>query len=470
MAHVLKWHHRLGVLTLLALLLWGLSGMLHPLMSRMQPRAAQPMPPALAVDRHDSPSLPSLLRQHGIASIQGVSLALVQGQPHYRVTVSPSGTADRSATQVQYLSVQEGKVLPDGERLHAIEQARHHTGRHDTPVTEAVRITAFDADYHPTNRLLPVWKVSFDTPDHLAVYIDTDQSRLATLVNDRKRWMTRWFRIGHNWSFASGWGGIAPWLMSLGLGLILFSALSGVWFFVRMGRSAPQRLARRPLARLHRVVATAVALSTVAFAGSGAFHLWMGERRDTWAPAPRVQAAVAVNELSEAAWQALPTGPWTRLHLLAQKGQVTWLTQDTDRRFSLHDARSPQAWPGGLEHWVGEMAQAFAPASQRVASVEWVTRFGDEYGFVNKRLPVLRVSMQDDPDQVAHFIEPTTGVLAARVDRWDRLEGQVFAWVHKWRFADAHKDVRDALQALFALLNVGVAGVGTWLFIQRLRR
>jgi hypothetical protein len=514
LAHFLKWHHRLGVLTCLALLLWGLSGVTHPLMSRWQPRPASSFPPDQSISLSAARSLPDVLQARGWERIQAASLATVAGHPHYRVTVA-------AAEPAHYLDVQTGAELPDGERLHAEELARHYTGLKQAKIVSSRLVQAFDADYHPTNRLLPVWRIQFDQADELTAYIDVGQARLATLVDQRRRLMTTWFKFGHDWSFLSGLSGLRLAAMTTALALVAFSALSGLWFFVRMRGSAATRLARKPLARWHRWLGGLVGVTTVAFTLSGTLHLWMKQRHDALERPAVAQQGIATADLTDAGWRAITAPPLARLELLSHGHQAAWLMQvarpgqasgpkaqvaamaqarsesgaasshdehaghgDKARRKAqpsatptvmLHDTRSGAPLPGGPLEWAGQLAQGFASqggenATRAVESSRWITRFDDEYGFVNKRLPVVRVTLRDDPSHTRYFIEPATGTLAARVDDMDLLEGRIFSWLHKWRFTDAGKDIRDLLQALVVLTTVGVALGGLLLFIRRQRR
>lgn len=142
----------------------------------------------------------------------------------------------------------------------------------------------------------------------------------------------------------------------------------------------------------------------------------------------------------------------------------------------LHDTRTGAMLEDGALGWAAQLAQTYAASWQagtdrtpQLASRTWVTRFDEEYGFINKRLPVVRVTLQNDPQHTRYFIEPATGTLAARIDDLDMLEGRCFAWLHKWRFTEAGKDIRDLLQVLVVLTTIGVALAGLTLFIRRQR-
>jgi hypothetical protein len=95
-----------------------------------------------------------------------------------------------------------------------------------------------------------------------------------------------------------------------------------------------------------------------------------------------------------------------------------------------------------------------APASlAALGSPELVTRFAGEYGFVNKRLPVVKLTYAG-AGHPALYVEPATGRLAALVRDGDRREGLSFAVLHKFFLMDwAGKNVRDAV-AIFSALGV----------------
>jgi hypothetical protein len=106
---------------------------------------------------------------------------------------------------------------------------------------------------------------------------------------------------------------------------------------------------------------------------------------------------------------------------------------------------------------------------ESIRSVDRITKFGGEYGFVFKRLPVHRVEFAASGNP-RFYVEVSTGSLAARVDDGDALEGKSFSYLHKWHFTEAGKDLRDFTLATFAFGHVVVALLGMSLFIKRRRR
>ncbi|RCS59436.1 PepSY domain-containing protein [Parvibium lacunae] len=513
LARWLKLHHSLGLLTCLGVLLWGLSGITHPIMSRLQPRPAVFFPPPQAIQLNQAVPLSTALAHANLTQqpLSRVGVAQIAGQGYYRITVNPNEPA-------RYFSMVDGRELAAGDQRYAQALARHYTGRHSEAIISTELVTAFGGDYHPVNRLLPVWRVQFAGDAGLRAFIDTDQARLATLVDDTRHLLTSWFRFGHNWSFLEGHPTLQVLVMTALLLTGLFSASSGVYFYFRMRKTAAQRLANKPLARWHRRFGILVAFSTFTFMVSALFHLWMTYQRDR-NPLPNIQSTVSLGALDNTHWQkllvALNGQSLARLSLVKlSEDKTVWLAQLA----SPHGASGPRAQVAAMakppeqdehaEHrkpdpntadlkkkaggfvpkvmvvdaFSGEVqadgAQGVAKAlaikasgftAEQIKEASWITKFAGEYGFINKRLPVVKVAF-DAPDNPRYYIEPATATVAAAVNDLDALEGKSFAYLHKWHFTDDGKDLRDFLLALFAFMNVVIAIVGSVLYYRRLTK
>ncbi|NRA42966.1 MAG: hypothetical protein HRU21_11765, partial [Pseudomonadales bacterium] len=93
--------------------------------------------------------------------------------------------------------------------------------------------------------------------------------------------------------------------------------------------------------------------------------------------------------------------------------------------------------------------------------VDKVTRFGMDYDFRNKRLPVYKVSLDTDAgDRV--FIDPVTGIVVDHLKDIQRYEGLSFSLLHKWNFmmAFADRQQRDITIVVFLLLMLVLALLG----------
>jgi hypothetical protein len=394
--------------------------------------------------------------------------------------------------------------------------ARHYTALADTPVRSVRLLRQFENDYPAVNKLLPVWRVEFARDDGLRAFVDTSQARLAGLSDSRQSILMGIFRIAHTWIFLDNSPYLQAGLMLLLLACLLFSALSGLYFYVRLQPSAAQRLQNRPLTRWHRKLGLLVSLMLLMAVGSGAYHLLHDLRTEAATPPPL--PAFATAEMTEHSWMGVSTQPLAQFGLARLAGQMVWV---------IRPAPADQAAPSGPQAQVAHLAQMASVEQQAsdehaehaghkeqmkngamgaestkassalaldehgipidqgqtqiardlavhytglpansIVSTREVTHFGSEYGFFNKRLPVWRVEFADTARTRA-FVEPATGALAARMDTSDAREGWSFITLHKWHFIPGGTNIRDAILAFFAFGNLLVAAMGLWLFLRR---
>ena len=172
--------------------------------------------------------------------------------------------------------------------------------------------------YLPINKLLPVWRVEFAQDDGLRAYIDTSQARLAALSDHRQAVLMRVFRIGHNWAFLDAAPKLQISLMTALLACLLFSALSGLYFYWRLAPSAQQRLRQRPLTRWHRRLGLVVSVMLLMAVGSGAYHLlhgWQAVRTAPTALPPPAFAPFSPAEMTEHSWMGVSAQALTQLGL-----------------------------------------------------------------------------------------------------------------------------------------------------------
>jgi hypothetical protein len=486
----LAWHRWLGLASCFGILMWGLSGLSHPIMTRLQPSPAAFAPPPRIMNLQGSIPPQEVLASHGLTQLQHLSVINYRQQDFYRVGIGADSPA-------RYFSAETGKELVDGDRLYAEQLAMHYTGLPSGKIHEARLITGFSDDYHAVNQLLPVWRVEFAGNGHLRAFIDTDQARLSTLVDDTRYCLTRLFRLGHNWSFAEGMPVLQVTLMALILGITLFSAGSGLYMYFSRRLQAQQRLAGQPLRRWHRRLGLLVALSTLLFASTGGFHLIMSFVQQRAAKPVRANVFISASQLSADVWRLATTHPLASIDLVTLGDKPLWLVRNAaDKNAAPHAQVAVLAQEEHHHHGHHEDAAVATPAPvnllaadgaaekspedivamariqatsyaqkplAEITHAELVEKFGGEYGFVFKRLPVVKVQFKG-ADNPRYYIEPVSGELAVQMRDVDALEGWSFAYLHKWEFANYNKDFRDILVSLFVLGNIIVALMGLVMF------
>lgn len=468
-----RWHRRIAWLALLAALCFALTGALHPLMTRFQPKPEKFAPPPTAALSEALPAPGAALAAAGIAELAALRLVDDGARWLWRARLPDGG--------VRYLDALSGQPLPaDTERAQAERLARWYSGEAQAALLQAEPVTAFDTDYAYVNRLLPVWRLRFDRPDGLVAYVSTEEDRLAGLSDRRKRGFQALFQALHTWAWLpaparNGW-------INLLLAGVALTVLAGLTLVVRSpgGR-------RWNLRRLHRWGGMTAAVAALAWVLSGYVQArGNAEREQGQAP----QRPLALNAATLTAPVLAPARAKAGATLVRLDGEPLWRWSlrppepTTGRGLAMgehqHHQQAPAAAPGasaalyvsardgreraeGEQVHLAELAGYFGIAAAPEAAVP-VTAFSPEYGFLFKRLPVWKLE-QGDAEHSAYFIDTGSERLAARITDGDRDADALFAYAHKWEWLTplAGKDWRDGISAGFALLLIGVALGGTWL-------
>ncbi|MBO9617548.1 MAG: hypothetical protein J7539_00820 [Niabella sp.] len=135
------------------------------------------------------------------------------------------------------------------------------------------------------------------------------------------------------------------------------------------------------------------------------------------------------------------------------------------------DAESGALLPGGDSLYARYLAQLLNQnKTAAITAVSLVIKFTDEYGFINKRLPVWKIQY-NTKDHERLYIDTKAGVLATKVNDGDIAEGYSFALLHKHHFMDwAGKGARDSSTMIAAGLQVLLVAVGMLLYIRTRKR
>jgi len=477
----------------LSVILSSLSGLLHPIMTRMQPEPAKLTLEHRLPPLHQALPPARLYVDKGTGPVSDLRIASWDGKSYYQETFP--GMAQR-----RYVNLADGALLPDGDRQYAEYLARAFVGEPRTPVRSARLVQSFDWEYPRINRLLPVWRIEFDRADALRAYVDTRTGRLGTIVDRVKAFSSVEFAILHRWQWLDP---ISPAARLVVLSIILLAALgvtlSGCWIYL-MRWSA--HAARWNLRRVHRVWGISISLVSFMFVLSGGYHLlYTGLRGDSgerWHSRPDEfhyrdllsTPAEAIERSGVAAVQSIS--------LVTIGGQTYYRVQPapgtTEHHESGHGHHGPhiphgKATPGqvaapqpavfvsardgtimadGRQRHAIEIAQRVV-AGRAIGAARMVTEFDLEYGFAFKRLPVQRVTFSNGVDV---FVDPADGAVAAFIDNADRAEGWIFGYVHKldWLVPFTGTDMRDAIAMTLAFLLAGAALLGLTLNWQQRKR
>ena len=483
----IKIHSLLAILGGIGLLLWGGSGLLHPIMTTWGPQQAVFFPPSHPVDLVGARPIHQTLADAGIE--EAAAIRIVPGETESLLQVTEDPNAPR-----RYFRLHDGVELPNHDEVHAVFLARHYM-REEAPVRSVEWIDDFTPSYPWVNRLLPVYKVTFERPDDLSIYIYTETNAAAGIDNTFKTVLQTGFRWFHTWSWfpaEADWARVV--LMALFIGSLMALALTGVAMIVLIRRKA-----RAPgLRGWHRIAGYAAALPLLMFTSSGLFHLVQyaatppTKTLTLSAPISLAGASFPIHEQ----WAGLSAGLdistvsivedangrlFYRLGLAARRhGGPETPSEIRNARFdgiertgpALYiDAATGAPFEDGDREIALQLGERFTGVSRdAIRNAELVTRFGPQYDFRNKRLPVWRLDY-GAPVNATIFVDTTSGVLADRTPDHAKAEQWSFSYLHKWNFLfPLGRDMQTlVVSGAVAFSLVFMAGIGLALDLQRRR-
>lgn len=481
---IYNWHKVLAFITIIPVLFWCLSGLMHPFMAHFfkpdipkEILEKKPMEPAkIKVGLKDA------LLQNNIQEIKNVRFVSFDDNQFYQVKTFQDS--------ILYLNTIDGIKLEKGDRLYAGWLSRYFLDDQISDIQKQTLLTEFDSKYKYVNRYLPVYRVAFDRPDRMEVYVETTTDKLATF-NPKSRQLFIWFfDTFHNWSFidAISNDGIRIVLMIFLLAVIGFSALSGIviyGLFWKQFKKIKTDDAASKRRKYHRQTGLALALFTLTFAFSGGYHAvkkWDPILFEKMAYEPVFKVSdfdsEAINAFAKernfdniSLIQFKDVVYYRCQFVNGEKKEVKYFNSlskkenkaaDFEYAKFLAEYFNDEVAKKGKSCCEMESASETTPSEEKIKETELITDFKNhDYGFVNKRLPVVKVAFESEANKTL-FIETGTSHLAAFITDSDRAEGYSFAFFHKFLFMEwAGKNIRDLTMVLAALgvLTVGILGL-----------
>ncbi|RFM27083.1 PepSY domain-containing protein [Deminuibacter soli] len=358
-------------------------------------------------------------------------------------------------------------------------------------------VEGFTSEYKPINHLLPVYRVDFARADGIRIYVETAQSRFAFAVDHNRAAFDTFFQLFHTWSWIQFLGS-GKFAVEVGLALLAFlTAVAGLYLFfnTKSGKASGNTLVKAR--KRHRYTAVVASVFTLMFSFSGGYHAFTKLTR----PEEKPQAVAQVFHTKNIQWdfarvsQALDdsTARIANIALVQMNGRPYWqilllpaqqhmqapahhMDLMKDMKAAAPDIRYIDAGdytqlPEGDRQYAVYLANMLGHHTvNEVQSSSQVTAFTDEYGFINKRLPVWKIAYAAHHDE-RFFVETTSGALAAHINNLDMYEGYSFALLHKHHFMDwAGKQVRDGSTIVAASLQILLVVVGLVLYFVRKKR
>lgn len=508
--HMYKWHRVIGLITIIPVIFWTLSGLMHPFMAHFfKPEIAREKLEQQTIDKKQLQfSIQEVLQKNELTQFKNFRVVTFNNKTYYQLKTIIG--------ELWYFDTSTAEKLDNGDQKYAEWLSRYFLDDQKSTVKKSEIITEFTSQYKYVNRYLPVYKLTFDRPDTMEVYVETSSGKLATYNPASRQWFIWFFDTFHNWSFIDAItnNSIRIITMVLLLSIIGFSALSGILIYGLLWKQFKKTDNAQPkkgLRKYHRQIGIWVSLFTLTFAFSGAYHA-----TTKWAPytlsqmvyeptfetkeipIPNTSLNLDWNRFQNISVITLNDTIYFRCQLLEKEKFKTskvdsnskWNKKDNKKSEVVYiNATTNKVVPNIDLQYAEFLAYYFTDGAPKAACCEMVetaeepetslenaklleskvlTDFESrEYGFVNKRLPVIKLAY-DTPEKTTYFIETATSRLAAVVKNSDKVEGYSFAILHKFLFMDwAGKNIRDLTMVLAALTILVVSILGFILFLKR---
>ncbi len=454
-----KWHRILGLMALIPVVFWTISGLSHPFMANwFRPFIPQEVfRPKSQLEMQPKLSLQEVLDRNKLTEIRNFSLVNFDEKTYYQILNRDSTT--------QYYAADNGNLLPNGDQTYAIYLARYFTNYKKTPVKEARLQTKFDGNYQPINHLLPVWKVSFDRPDGMDIYVETSQSRLATFNNNTRKAFLWIFEQFHTWQFLAAIGGekfrivvlliiVSVMFLSLISGLTVYGLFWKKFKAIQQKRKTQGREDKRFLHRFHRQIGLIVSFVLFTFVTSGAFHLLVKLKHVNPTEKNYAQLISRKDLILSNLKLPIADSAIQKIALVGFNNRVYYQVLNQQKAVLYFDANSGQELQNGDQQYAAFISDFYRNAGHpqktfpQKLTISQIKQFDNEYGFINKRLPVEKISYANEENW---YVETTTSKLAATVAGIDRAEGLSFIFLHKYfGMTWAGKNIRDLVSMLAA--------------------
>ena len=460
MKQIYKWHKRIGLIVAIPVILWTLSGLLHPIMGWIKPEIKHRSytPEKIDLSTINSSFIDSLTSLD-IQNFSNIHIASFENKRYLQI---------KDKNGYRYFNVRTAKEHTNAENEYVQFLARHFSGDIGSEIKSVTTINAYNSEYKAINRLLPVHRVEFDREDGYTIFIEASTGRLAGVVDSKRYAFNVFFEWFHNFDFLPNTT-LRNVIIYILMILTMLAACAGLYIYFKTNKTLGERgklsFDKRKERNYHRKISLFFSLSLLCFALSGGYHLFKKK-----SPYERLEYSIEPSFLTS----VIKNFPQKSVHNIGivkidGKNYFQLLFKEgRNERIEYVDAVTHDPLKDGDEHYAKYLAQHyFGIDNKDITNVQKITKFKGEYGFINKRLPVQKVKTNLEGND-RYYIETKTSKLGAHVVDSDMLEGLSFAYLHKYHMFDIlGKDLRNVVMMLFALGNLVIIFSGVRILLKR---
>jgi hypothetical protein len=495
--HIFRWHRVTSLIVALPIVMWSLSGFLHPVMNSFKPNVRNQSLPLTVIDTAKiSVPLQRALEANNITTIHNFRIVKFGKGYYYQIQQLDADT-------LTYLDCTTGKLLTNGDAQYAGYLAQRYLSeplRKDKPAATQVHemeasliyfpagsnssvshfkatiksiqlVREFDDEYKSSNVLLPVYKVHFDRSDDIRLYIETTTDRMATAIDSKKAWYIHFFAAAYTWSFLDGMGQTKQVILGVFAFLCFLTSLLGFFVYNVVKRKNASTTSKS----WHRALGNVFVITTALYGFSGGWHALhkLSEKSEVETVADRSE--FSVDEIKGLSFLELekamkPGERMNSISVVRMNGQDYWqlLVSKENKRerryFRTNHLMELRA--GDLKYGCYLACQFAKESNHSITHSSCLDRFTSQYSMMNKRLPVVEVGFRSRDND---YVETATGRLSAIMTRSSRAERFSFSNLHMhhyWEdwFGDNGKPAQKILliSSTLGLLLLALTGCFIW--------
>ncbi|MFC5049834.1 PepSY-associated TM helix domain-containing protein [Rubritalea spongiae] len=462
-------HKRLAPWIAIPVILWAVTGVLHPIMANwLRPSIANFFLVPKPVPSDPAILSPAEALSEKLENVHQLNLISIDNTPVYRGALANGSLV--------FYDAQTGEPLANAAEKYAEQLARAYLDDPDSPLISISEITEFGANYSYINRLLPVQRVKLDRADGMEVVVDLRTGKLATFDSPFKRLFAKLFSWGHTWSFLGNRDSMLRISVVLIMSLLsLTMAITGIVNLVtfRVKRKGGKKRTLKPSRKFHRILGAGSALFFLMFSISGIYHVaakYDYDDSSQWISEHSVPLDQLVHSPREILSEVKQPVHAISLAMIGDQAHYRLALMDRKNRGAniYLSAKNLSPLENGETIFATQLACEFSGYSpEHVSKVEPITSFQRDYGFIFKRLPVVRVRF----DQQAYWhytVDTINAHMAMRTKPSDLVETISFINLHKFHFLDPiSKELRDYVTAIAAASIALVSILGLILLRKR---
>ena len=500
-----KWHRVTSLIVALPVVLWSLSGFLHPVMSSLRPEVKNQKLKATVIDSSKiRVSLTDALEKNRISSLHNFRIVKLHTAFYYQLQ-------QLGVDSLSYISCYNAQWLPRGDEQYAAYLAQrylseengqqqivdsHHGSKADSRkvviserprqhiekvnISDVQLVNNFNSEYKKSNILLPVYKVSFYRPDNIRLYIETSTDRLATAVDDKKAWFTKFFSIAHSWSFLDGIGAGKNILIGSISLLCLLTSVFGFFVYNITSKKKYGKAGQKNKSR-HRTMGNIFVMTTMLYALSGAWHSFHKLSNKENISTYQDQTVFSASDMTLSiplVLQSLQKDEKLTGVSIARMGHKNYwqlsVNKNNEHYKNYLETVSMAELKNGDSLYGCYLACKFSGRQGfSVSHSKSLSSFNHHYSMMNKRLPVIEVGFDNHEN---YYVETATGKLAAMVDRADRAERFSFSnfhmhhYVEMWLGKETGKPFRNLILIATTLGLLLLALTGMIIYFKKQKR